>query len=203
MSAAKKLEEALAIVKALGLPRAQQNERSALCLLALCNMTPEKKWSQAEAPHIGITPIMDWARDHYGTNYAPNTRETFRRQTMHQFMAAGISLYNPDDPTRAVNSPKAVYQISPEVFALIRVYGTKGWNAALQSFLKQQESLAKRYAREREMVKVPVALPEGKQIELSPGAHSELIKAIIEVFAPCFAPGSIPVYAGDTGDKWG
>ena len=203
MSAAKKLEEALAIVKELGLPRAQQNERSALCLLALCNMVPEKKWSQAEAPHIGITPIMDWARDHYGTNYAPNTRETFRRQTMHQFMAAGISLYNPDDPTRAVNSPKAVYQISPEVFALIRVYGTKGWNAALQSFLKQQESLAKRYAREREMVKVPVALPEGKQIELSPGAHSELIKAIIEVFAPCFAPGSIPVYAGDTGDKWG
>jgi hypothetical protein len=53
------------------------------------------------------------------------------------------------------------------------------------------------------MVKAPVSLPEGKQTELSPGAHSELIKAVIEVFAPCFAPGSIPVHAGDTGDKWG
>ena len=179
MSAAKKLEEALAIVKALGLPRAQHNERSALCLLALCNMTPEKTWSQGEAPYIGITPIMDWARDHYGTSYAPNTRETFRRQTMHQFMAAGIALYNPDEPARAVNSPKALYQISPEALALIRLYGTNDWKAALQSFLKQQEGLAKRYAREREMVKVPVALPEGKSIELSPGSHSELIKAII------------------------
>ena len=203
MSATEKLEEALAIVKALGLPRAQHNERSALCFLALCNMTSEKKWSQAEAPYIGITPIMDWAKNHYGTNYAPNTRETFRRQTMHQFMAAGIALYNPDDPARAVNSPKAVYQISPEILDLIRLYGTNDWKAALQSFLKQQEGLAKRYAREREMVKVPVALPEGRHIELSPGSHSELIKAIIEEFAPYFAPGSILGYAGDTGDKWG
>ncbi|MDR0826697.1 MAG: restriction endonuclease [Desulfovibrio sp.] len=203
MSAKKKLEDALAIVKALGLPKAQHNERSALCLLALCNMTPDKKWNQAEALYIGITPIMDWARDHYGTNYAPNTRETFRRQSIHQFMAAGISLYNPDDPTRAVNSPKAVYQIAPEALVLVRLYGTKKWKAGLQDFLEQQESLTKRYARERDMVKVPVSLPEGKHIELSPGAHSELIKAIIEVFAPCFAPGSMPVYVGDTSDKWG
>jgi hypothetical protein len=203
MSAAKKLEEALAIVKALGLPRAQHNERSALCLLALCNMTPEKSWSQAENAYIGITPIMDWARVHYGSHYAPNTRETFRRQSMHQFMAASISLYNPDDPARAVNSDKTVYQISPEALALVRLYGTKYWQAALNAFLQQQESLAKRYARERKLVKIPVSLPEGKQIALSPGTHSELIKAVIEVFAPCFAPGSILVYAGDTGDKWG
>ncbi|MDR1685188.1 MAG: restriction endonuclease [Desulfovibrio sp.] len=203
MSATKKIEEALEILKSLGLPRAQQNERSALCLLALCNMTPDKKWSQAENPYIGITPIMDWAKEHYGTNYAPNTRETFRRQSMHQFMAAGISLYNPDDPSRAVNSPKAVYQIAPEALALVCLYGGKRWQKALKDFLRQQESLAKRYARERDMAKIPVSLPHGKQIELSPGAHSELIKAIIEVFAPCFAPGSIPVYAGDTEDKWG
>ena len=203
MSAAKKLEEALEMLKALGLPRAQQNERSALCLLALCNMTPEKNWPQAEKSCIGITPIMDWAKEHYAANYAPNTRETFRRQSMHQFMAAGISLYNPDDPNRAVNSPKAVYQIAPEVLVIVRLYGTQRWKNALKTFLQQQKSLAERYAREREMVKIPVSLPEGKQIELSPGAHSELIKTIIEVFAPYFAPGSIPVYAGDTGDKWG
>ena len=68
----------------LGLPRAQQNERSALCLLALLDLTPGKTWAKAGNPLIGITPIMDWAREHYQTDYAPNTRETFRRQTMHQ-----------------------------------------------------------------------------------------------------------------------
>ena len=78
----------------LGLPRAQQNERSALCLLALLNLTPRKKWKMAETPLIGITPIMDWAREHYQKEYAPNTRETVRRQTMHQFVDAGIALYS-------------------------------------------------------------------------------------------------------------
>ena len=53
---------ALKILISLGLPRAQQNERSALCLLALLNLTPGKKWVKAEDPLIGITPIMDWAR---------------------------------------------------------------------------------------------------------------------------------------------
>lgn len=49
------------------------------------------------------------------------------------------------------------------------------------------ESLAKRYAHEREQVMMPVSLGKGKQIELSPGAHSELVKAIPEAFVPCFA----------------
>jgi len=89
------LEVAQQILTSLGLPRAQQNERSTLCLLALLNLTPGKAWINADNPLVGITPIMDWARDHYGKKYAPNTRETFRRQTMHQFCDAGIALYNP------------------------------------------------------------------------------------------------------------
>ena len=33
--------------------------------------------------------MMDFFRDHYGKAYKPNTRETVRRQTIHQFMDAG------------------------------------------------------------------------------------------------------------------
>jgi adenine-specific DNA-methyltransferase len=58
------------IIISLGLPRAQQNKRSALCLLALLNLTPGKAWGDAENPLIGITPIMDWAREHYDKDYA-------------------------------------------------------------------------------------------------------------------------------------
>ena len=53
------------------------------------------------------------------------------------------------------------------------------------------------------MKKLPVELSTGEGIRLSPGNHSELIKAIIEEFAPLFVPGGVLVYAGDTGDKWG
>ncbi len=198
-----KLEEAQNILQAFGLPSAQQNERTALCLLALCDVKANTSWDQASAPLMGITPIMDWAREHYQKDYAPNTRETVRRQSMHQMVDAGIALYNPDDPERPVNSPKAVYQIAPAALALVRCYGTSGWDAALANFLRENETLAARYAKERAMHQIPVHLPQGEEIALSPGGHSELIKAIIEAFAPRFAPGSTLVYAGDTGDKWG
>jgi hypothetical protein len=56
---------------------------------------------------------------------------------------------------------------------------------------------------ERAQNRVPVQIAPGKQITLSPGEHSELIRAIIEEFAPRFEPGSTLVYVGDTGSKWG
>ena len=197
------IEAAHQIIIALGLPRAQQNERSALSLLALLNLTPGKAWADAENPLVGITPIMNWAREHYGKEYAPNTRETFRRQTMHQFCDAGIALYNPDKPDRPVNSPKAVYQIEPAALALLRTFGTPAWHDSLTAYLAERETLVARYAKEREQNRIPVEIAPGKEITLSPGEHSELIRAIIEDFAPRFAPGSVLVYAGDTGDKWG
>ncbi|EFU7045773.1 restriction endonuclease [Escherichia coli] len=197
------IEAAQQIIASLGLPRAQQNERSALCLLALLNLTPGKAWADAENPLVGITPIMNWVREHYGKVYAPNTRETFRRQSMHQFCAAGVALYNPDKPDRPVNSPKAIYQIEPAALSMLRTFGSPAWHDSLATYLAERETLVTRYAKEREQNRIPVEIAAGQQITLSPGEHSELIRAIIEDFAPRFAPGSVLVYAGDTGEKWG
>lgn len=198
----KQIEAALQVLASLDLPRAQQNERSALCLLALLNLTPDKPWIMVENPLMGITPIMDWAREYYKKDYAPNTRETVRRQTMHQFVNAGLVLYNPDKPDRPVNSPKAVYQIEPAALALLRTLDTPQWQDNLTAYLTGRETLVARYAKERIQNRIPVEIAPGKRITLSPGEHSELIRAIIEDFAPRFASGSTLVYAGDTGDKW-
>ena len=43
----------------------------------------------------------------------------------------------------------------------------------------------------------------GEEITLSPGEHSELIRAIIEDFGARFVPAGLLIYAGDTGEKWG
>ena len=198
-----KINKAINVIKSIGLPNAQQNERSALSLLALLNLTSRKSWEDCESPLIGITPIMDWIRDHYGKNYAPNTRETIRRQTMHQFVAAGIALYNPDRPDRLVNSPKAVYQIAPDALVLLCSVGTAKWKSVLSEYLKSHEALAAGYAMERIQNLVPVQIAPNQEVKLSPGDHSELIRDIIEKFAPRFVPGCKLVYVGDTGDKWG
>jgi hypothetical protein len=198
-----RIQEALSALVGLGMPRAQRNERSALCLLALLDLAPHKAWAEAEAPLIGITPIMDWVRQHYGKNYAPNTRETVRRQTMHQFVQAAIALYNPDHPERPVNSPHAVYQIAPTCLAVLRTFGSKDYEKNLADFLEIREPLAAQYAKHREMEMVPVVLAERQEIKLSPGGHSDLIRNIVEQFAPRFVPRGRVVYVGDTGDKWG
>lgn len=195
--------EAIEIIRLLGMPSAQQNERSGLCLLALLNLKPDKAWAECVNPYMGITPMMDWGKQHYLKHYAPNSRETFRRFTMHQFVQAGIALYNPDEPHRPVNSPKAVYQIEPETLGLLRRYGSADWDKLLAAYLNVHKTLTAKYAREREQMQVAVQISSGAQINISPGEHSELIKAIIEEFGPRFVPGADLVYAGDTGEKWG
>lgn len=198
----KHVQEALKILECLGMPRAQRNERSALCLLALLHLTPDKNWEEAESPLIGITPIMEFCRTHYKKEYAPNTRETVRRQTMHQFVDAGIALYNPDDPKRPVNSPKAVYQIETEALDLLKTYKTKAWEKGLAAYLSNHKTLQEKYAKARDQHLISLQIPGGSKLQISPGEHSGLIKAIIEQFGPRFVPGGEVLYVGDTGEKW-
>ena len=198
----KRFKEALTILNAVGMLKAQQNERSALSLLSLVNLGPGASWTEAQNPLMGITPIIAWMKAKYSKKYQPNTRETIRRQTLHQFVAAGIAVYNPDDPSRPVNSPNAVYQISASALQAIRTYGTPAWDDSLQRFLDEQPKLVEQYAKLREMRKVHVLAKSGK-IVLSPGKHSQLIKAVIEDFGGYYVPEGQLVYAGDTGLKHG
>jgi hypothetical protein len=87
---------------------------------------------------------MDWVREYYDKEYAPNTR-----QTMHQFCDAGLALYNPDRPDRPVNSPKVVYQIESAVLVLLRTFGTPAWYDNLAVYLAKRETLVAKYAKER------------------------------------------------------
>jgi len=91
MAEENKIADALQILESLGMPRAQQNDRSALCLLALLNLKKGQSWSDAKSPLVGITPMLEFALDHYGKKYAPNSRETFRRQTKVRRWARGLT----------------------------------------------------------------------------------------------------------------
>jgi adenine-specific DNA-methyltransferase len=197
-----KIDAALEALKALGFPRAQQNERSALTLLALLDLTPRKAWSQASAPMRGITQMMGFFEEHYGKKYAPNTRETVRRQTVHQFLEAGIILYNPDDPTRPINSGKTVYQIEPTTLALIRTFGTTHWQQALADFRKRVVTLREKYAEERYAHRIPVRIASNVTITLSPGGQNVLVEKILKDFGPIFTPGGRVLYVGDTDAKF-
>lgn len=200
--AKKRITETISVLKDLGLPRAQQNERSALALLALLDLKPKTAWVEASAPLRGITEMMDFFGEHYGKTYAPNTRETVRRHSVHQFVDAGLAVLNPDEPTRATNSPKAVYQVQPHVLALLKAHGTAAWDKGLRDYLASAETLQRRYAQERAMQLIPLTLPSGAKITLSPGGQNVLVEKVVKEFCPRFTPGGRPLYVGDTAEKW-
>lgn len=198
-----KITEAQEILKALGLPAAQQNELSALTLLSLCNIKEDTKWSKATRTSQRITKeIMAFVNENYKADapYAPNTRETFRRQVLHQFTQAGVVNYNPDDPTLPVNSPNAHYAITPEALEVVKSYGTRSWKKRVKEFADNNEILRDKYAKERQMHRIPLTI-EGNEYYLSPGTHNEVQAAVVEEFAPRFAPGGKLLYIGDTENK--
>lgn len=196
-----KLDEAIEVIKALGFPKAQQNERSALSLLALIQLEENGSWQRLQSPMLGVRAILDFCRNTFNKPYAENSRESFRKETLHQFVAGGLALQNPDEPARSPNSPKWCYQISPEALGLLKTFGTNEWEITLEKYLSTVETLAERYKKARDMNLVPCLMPDGKSLKLSSGEHSELIRDIIEQFAPRFAPGGTVVYIGDTGNK--
>lgn len=199
-----KIEQAQKILKELGLPTPQQNEMSALTLLALCGLKKSTPWNESTRERCGVSnEIMAFVNENYKTKknqYAPNTRETFRRQVLHQFVQAGIALYNPDEPDLPVNSPKAHYRLSPEVLTVIKSYGTAEWDENLQEFKDTVGALKEKYAKEREMKKIPLVI-NGKEFLMSPGQHNEIQVKVIKEFAEIFVHGGTLLYVGDTEDK--
>jgi type II restriction enzyme len=198
----RKIEQAQEILKRLGLPPAQQNEISALTLLSLCGLSPNEPWRNAKSESQTISKgIMAFIEGHYGKKYAPNTRETVRRQVLHQFVQAGIVVYNPDDPSLPTNSPRAHYALTPEALSVIQTYRTRDWKAACKRFLADKGSLLERYLKKRSGGLVPVQLPSGQTLDLSPGKHNVVQAAVVEQFIPRFAPGSRLLYLGDAAKK--
>lgn len=197
-----KIDEAISILMQLDFPKQQQNDRSALTLLSLLDLKPDDSWSKSKNPMRGITPMMEYFEKHYGKKYAPNSRETVRRQTVHQFVRAGLVIENPDKPERATNSGKTVYQIEKNALELLRSFNTSNWDTNFQKYKKSIKSLKQQYDNEREMKLIHLKINNGQIIKLSSGGQNILVDKILTEFAPRFTPNGKLLYVGDTGKKF-
>jgi adenine-specific DNA-methyltransferase len=196
-----KIEQAQEILESLGLPSAQQNEISALTLLALAQLSERSAWKNAENPMLRVHDILVEIKQRYGREYAENSRETIRRKVLHQFEQAGIVIQNADDPARPTNSGLNNYMLSALVLDAIRSYSSSTWNKKRKAFLDQQGKLIDLYQKSREQIQIPLQVADGTTYKLSPGKHNELQSAIVSEFGPRFAPGAKLLYLGDTAKK--
>lgn len=188
-----KLEDAKEILKDCGMPVQQQNDISAYTLLTLAEIDPEMEWDQATNSWKRIHDVLEFASEKYEKTYAENTRETIRKNCMHQFREGAIV----EDNGKATNSPNYRYRITYETLELIQAYNTEAYVERLSAYLKARETLVEKYTSKKQMEMMPVKINQ-EELNFSPGKHNELQKAIIENFAPRFAPNAECLYVGDT-----
>ena len=194
-----KLKQSREILKALGMPKAQYNDRSGWVFLALANIQPDGLWSNAKSPLLPTVDIMQFIREHYRQDYKPNSRETIRRQTLHQFEQARIVDRNRDDSSRPTNSKDNNYSLNESILGILREYPTGEWKKKVEDYRQNLTSLKDLYEKNLDKEKIPITLFDGKEISLSPGKHNQLHADIIHEFCSRFIGKSGRLlYIGDT-----
>lgn len=191
-----KLETIKKLLADVGMPDKQQSDLCALTMLGLANLKEGDSFKKASNNWIRIHDVIQFINDNYGVTYAENSRETFRKQAMHHFRNAALI----EDNGKATNSPNYRYRITSEFLNVLKSIGTKKENLSLQNFLSVHEKLVDTYASKKTMPMMPVKINNVDYV-LSPGSHNQLQKAILEEFAPRFAPNSECLYVGDTTNK--
>lgn len=191
-----KIEETREFLQNVGMPKAQQADICCYVILAMAGIKPNMTWGEATNEWIRIHDIIQFANTYYGATYAENSRETFRKQALHRFRTAALV----EDNGKATNSPNYRYRLTDETLQMLKAVGTKQEQTELNRFLAYHEKLMDIYASKKKMTMMPVKI-NGLDFSFSAGKHNELQKAIIEEFAPRFAPNSECLYVGDTIEK--
>lgn len=196
-----RLEEARNILTSFGFDREQSNDTSGRTLLALAQMDENGVWAEADNPMLGVRAILDWLRTRLDFPVAENSRETYRRRVLHQFVEAGFAIFNDDDPGRVTNSSRNNYRLNPDALEVIRRYGSESFEEALESYLVKAPGLKEKYSAARTLTRIPVTLPGGVELTIAGGGQNVLIKQMIDDFCAYFIPGGEVLYIGDADAK--
>lgn len=134
-----KIIEAQEILKGFELPQGQQNQISALTLLALCNIKPMDDWKNAERKSMILsTDIMEFVKNYYNIEYKSGSRESFRKEALNPFLEYGLIDKNPENPNLPPTSPNTHYAISFLALNTIKRFNTPFWEIALETYIKYQ-----------------------------------------------------------------
>jgi AAA15 family ATPase/GTPase len=137
-----KIIEAQEILKGFELPKGQQNQISALTLLALCNIKPNDYWKNAQRKSMVLsTDIIEFINYNYDTHYKSGTRESFRKEALNPFVECGLIEKNPDNPDLPTTSPNTHYAISFLALNTIKKYNTSEWELALENYIKYKSQI--------------------------------------------------------------
>lgn len=209
--AARKVTQAQEILRAMGLPIDSLTpliaERWALSLLAISNLKPASKWTDASywsgegSWSLHSRGVIKFWNDHYGQNISMGSYDDVRRKSLVFLVQASVAIKAAGKPDAVQNDPTRRFALSEAAYKVVTRYGTSAFAAAAAGFVRDHGALEARLAKTRAASRIEARLPDGTKLVLSPGKHNELQTAIVEVFLPTFAPGFRLLYLGDASNK--
>ena len=201
------INTALYILDTFGIPiegTPRRLERMAIAFLASGDIKSLKELPKAKDLNSGFAlktrDIINYVNEHFKENISSGSYDDIRRKDLKLLTIAEVVLQS--NPNSATNDSTRGYSINPTYSELIRSFGNKNWEKSVKDILKNIEPLSQKLKRERQISKVEVTLPSGKQLTFSAGEHNDLQKAIIEDFLPRYGFGAEVLYIGDTADKY-
>ncbi|MFZ2052007.1 MAG: BsuBI/PstI family type II restriction endonuclease [Solirubrobacteraceae bacterium] len=196
------INEALEVLAALGVPLDQTDrrlERMAMAVLAVLDLARPDTWAAAKtlSDGRGLTTrqIIAYWNQHFGEDVSSGSYDDIRRKDLLLPVHAGIVVSNQPDSAR--NNPSRAYALADGYADAVRSYGTPGFDAAVSLANAGKQTLAERWAADREAARVPIEVAPGIELRFGPGEHNQLIKAVIQKFLPRYGAGAEVLYVGD------
>jgi site-specific DNA-cytosine methylase len=208
-----KKDQALDIIQSVGIPlrgmTKRRKERIALALIAVAQIKPGQEWKDAksyftdQSKPLTTREIIRFWNNYYGEKIADSSYDDVRRKDLIYLLEAGLVQNSAAKLDADTNDGTRGYSITALALSMLHAYDSSAWDEKLKNFRVKVGSLADRLSRSREFQMIPIILPTGEELELSPGSHNKIQKAIVEEFLPRFVKGDRDrlLYIGDTKKK--
>ena len=144
--------------------------------------------------------IIDYINENFKENISSGSYDDIRRKDLKLLTIADIVIRS--NPNAATNDSTRGYSVNPFYADLIKKVDSKNWVENVNKKLEGSLTLEEKLKRKRNIRKIKVKLPLGKELKFTPGEHNDLQKKIIEDFLPRYGFESEVLYVGDTSDKY-
>ncbi len=174
-------------------------------LLAVANIRVGDSWQDAGEPESGRPPrsrdIIRFVNQHFRMTRSEGSYDDVRRRDLKHPILAGFVVMSAADPAADRNDGTRGFGLAPEFLLLIRCYGTGQWAEQLERFNASRAALEHLLAQRRKLDSIPVTLPQGVSLTLSPGCHNALQRQVVEKFLSLYGFGAEVLYLGDAANK--
>ena len=199
------LNDARKILMTIGMPEKLYNPRCVMTLCACAEVFDSKKWRHASESYHGTHDIIHLINLHFpnkagldSKGYAENSRETFRDETLKEFVRAGLMemIYG-----LSSNDRNSSYRFTAKFASLLRTYHTSRWTEELAVFLSTNGKYAEKLKQAKTLDPGYSFQYQDITLKLDRSSHNKLQLKVLSEFVPFFVPDAQLLYIGDTSHR--